>query len=279
MPSSDTSASASMAEACSAPAQAGSTSAIVTEDRGIRRNIPATAAVLIDPDQGRTGVTSIHHAPFRRRTHRAPTSNCRYANRSAALVARRALAQLALQRTAMHRQRPRRGRDIAVVIAHHVADVFPLRPTHRHRLRSNWDAIVAAIAVERRDYLVHARRLRHIVGRAELDGLDRGSDAGIGGQDYNSRPWVEREKLRNKLQPRIIGQIESDHGMLRRIVIDETYRLLSGVGELNVKPARGERLRQVFAQRDVVVDEQQARSAVEFSWALVRHGTTPNFFL
>jgi hypothetical protein len=67
--------------------------------------------------------------------------------------------------------------------------------------------------------------------------------------------------------------------MLRRIVIDDARRLLGGARELHPKPARGETPRKVFAQRDVVVDEQQARSSIEFSWTLVRHGNTPNFFL
>jgi hypothetical protein len=53
--------------------------------------------------------------------------------------------------------------------------------------------------------------------------------------------------------------------MLRRIVIDDARRLLGGARELHPKPARGETPRKVFAQRDVVVDEQQARSSIEFS--------------
>src|SRR6202171_1448555 len=113
-------------------------------------------------------------------------------------VARWTLAQLALQRAPVHRKRPRACRNIAVILAQHLADVFPFCSMYRHRLFANGDAVVAAIALKRRDYLVGAGGLGQIVSRAKLDRLDRRSYARIAGQDHDAHVKVEREERREK---------------------------------------------------------------------------------
>src|ERR1700687_2516063 len=172
----------------------------------------------------------------------------------------RTLAQLTLQRTPVHRQCARGCRDITLVLVQYVADVFPRCPMYRHRLLTHEHAIVAAITMERRDHLIGARGLGQILSCAELDSLDRRSYARIAGQDHDAHVWIEREKRREKLQPRTIWQLESDYRIPRRIVIDELRRLLGGMRDLHPKPARSERPREDFAQGDVVVNEQQAWS-------------------
>src|SRR5690606_32895468 len=42
------------------------------------------------------------------------------------------LLQLALQRAAVHAQRPRRGGNVALVLGQHALDVLPLQAVHRH---------------------------------------------------------------------------------------------------------------------------------------------------
>src|SRR6202011_1119258 len=100
---------------------------------------------------------------------------------------------------------------------------------------------------------------------------------GIAGQDHDAHVWIEREERRDKLQPRSIRQLERDYRILWRIVIDEPRRLLSGMRDSHLKPARSERPREDFAQGDVFVNEQQAWSNIGIPKRRSRHRVSLNF--
>jgi len=126
---------------------------------------------------------------------------------------RRVLVELALQRAAVHFQRARGGRDVAVVLVQHFLDVFPFEPRHGQRFGADFERGIGLVAQQRGEDLVGVRGFREVVPCAEAHRLDRGGDAGITGEHDDGRGRGPSGQRGHDGQPRFAGQFQIDHGV------------------------------------------------------------------
>ena len=139
--------------------------------------------------------------------------------------------------------------------------MFPLERLDRGRAVGQRRVDVArrrAVGLaERRLDIVGVRRLGEIVGRAELDRLDRGRDAGIARQHDDPRRRVMRVDRLDARQPRGRAELEIDHREIGG-ALGKRARHGSLIGsDLDLISAALERAAQRAGERAIVLDDQQ----------------------
>ena len=175
------------------------------------------------------------------------------------LASGRMLRELALESTAVHRERTGGLRHVASVLLQYPIDVLPLEAVDGHGFRTRRHFLVAGFSLEGIDEVVGVRGFGQVVRGAELDRLDRRGNAAVAGQNHDASMRVETDQGRHKLETGPIGQPQVHHGVLRRVFVSRPCCLLSGKSDPYIESTLLEGPGERVAQHAVVVDQQQAR--------------------
>src|SRR6266496_4772551 len=139
------------------PTMTSAVSAALAQHIALARTQARTAracheCMSVSPDAPRTFVESTMAVQWAKyiptplpRQHRATARRPKVASRASSGL-RRPLGELALQGPPMHRQRARRGRDVAVVVVQDALDVLPLETLDRDGRHVHRESAVAFVA-------------------------------------------------------------------------------------------------------------------------------------
>jgi hypothetical protein len=102
-------------------------------------------------------------------------------------------------------------------------------------------------------------RFRQVVGGAQLDGFNRGGDAGQSREHNDAHGAISLLQTLDQRQPGSTGHLQVDDGKVMSLVFDGHQRLPKFSCGLHGKSAPGHRTCQDFDERGVVVNQQQSR--------------------
>src|SRR5574343_455022 len=173
------------------------------------------------------------------------------------------LLQLARQRAPVQAQAPRGLADVETGLGQGLVDALPLQRLEGGRAVAQGEVGLAFLALEGGLDVVGVGRLGEVVARAELDGLDRGGDAGEAGQHDDGHGRVVTVQRLHAGQARAaVGELEVDHRVRGRVAGQQGLHALEVGGTVHLPAAALEGAAQRGGQRVVVLDDQQAAVVV-----------------
>src|SRR5438093_588037 len=143
------------------------------------------------------------------------------------------------------------------------------RPNERRRPRAASSGSPSQEGIDPRAEFVEAERFDDVAGVGEIQNLELGLDAHVGGRDDDRQVGLAQPDAAEELDPVGIGEPHVQHRHVGALLLELLHRLRARGGEHQIV-SRLERSLVAESQRGLVLDDQDAPAAL-----CLRHATYP----